>query len=160
MNFTKLYFFNKNTLTLLLFFITAITFSQNKFREGSDLIINGSSLQESFYKCVESLGKPILSQTDDKLITAYSFKTLDGNIILGKDSLTKKFEGAIIFIKSETESEWITNYIRLNSRLVNGSLYLNKSDLKCVEYVGGNNKIIVIAFGDTDFALKMPMSID
>ena len=160
MNYTKYFHIRKHKLALLVFLFTTIVFAQNKFREGSDFIVNGNTLQDAFYQCVEKLGKPTLSQTDDALITAYCFKTPDGNIILGKNSITKKFEGAIIWIKSETEGDWISNHVHLNSNIDEGRLYLKNSKIKCEEYIGGNKKVILIAFGDTDFAGKIPMTIN
>lgn len=152
--------FTKHSLLFLVLLFTSFSFSQNKFREGSNLIINGSTLQEAFYQCVEKLGKPTADQTDDKLITSYCFNTPNGNIIFGKDSITKKIEGAIIFIKSETESDWISNYIDLNSNAENGHLILKSSNLRCVKYVGGNKKILLVAFGDIEFSGKIPMKLD
>lgn len=160
MNYTKYLHIRKHKLTLLVFLFTTIIFAQNKFREGSDFIVTEYSLQDAFYKCVEKIGKPTLSQTDDALITAYCFTTPDGNIILGKNSITKKFEGAIIWIKSDTEGDWISTHVHLNSNLDEGRLYLKNSNIKCEEYIGGNKKIILIAFGDTDFAGKIPMTIN
>lgn len=150
---------NKIFVVFLIFIFTTTALAQNKFREGSEIVIKESSLKDAFYKCIEKIGKPTVNETADNLVLSYSFTTPDGKIIFGKDNITKKIEAVIIFIYSDAESDWLIDYVELNSYIENDSLYIKNNNLKCQEYLGGNQKVMMIAFGDIEFSGKMEFTL-
>lgn len=152
----------KKIIFILSIFLFSLNMSsQNMFRAYFNIVNSSKDLQQAYNECNSFLNSPVVSTSNDKKITAYSFNTNKGRVVFGRNNSTKKIEAVSFLIYDDNEIVWaegiIKAYFYEDSLGVIKNRY-NDLNIMILNITVETDLKLIIGFGNESVFMSMPMS--